>query len=544
MKIVLITDGSRPELFKQTLDSAKANAADWSRHQIYPVFDGTLEDQMAFQAAHGVLMGGTYVKSGVGAAKNRGTTLIPKPKPDDLLMFLDDDLYLLPGWDSAFEDTIAARELGGAPVTQLGGWRHPYHERGRQLGQGRKGGIYGVDAVTGNCFVIRWSDWIKYGPFPDNAIGPGQSEDFALSQRIKQGGGLVATLDPPVAIHCGLVNSDGEPATGWREMEDMITTQLAGLSAEMRDEILIMRPAPEGVTGPSYCRYEMSGDGQVYEHRYHNSGFDGLRVSKPHHIEIAEAHEKAAGIQPDTNPYPMVFFYPPEELRVGYEKRGNRPTQAEVAAEKLNAAVAEMGYEPTDLELMVPYGRTYEIDFTKPLSANIGSGQRRFESTPEMQWLNVDCVSRPPDQIPDIICDVGRERLPLADNTADFVVAHHLYEHYHLGEGDAMIAEAYRILKPGGSLLVFTPDLRKLAGRWLNGEIDDFTMMVQTFGAYQGLPGDDHHWGYSQESLKKALHSALPTKHDWSWLRKFDWREIPGADLARDWYIAAVECVK
>ena len=38
------------------------------------------------------------------------------------------------------------------------------------------------------------------------------------------------------------------------------------------------------------------------------------------------------------------------------------------------------------------------MDGTRSLAGlNIGSGQRRFESGPAMKWVNVDCVSRPPE---------------------------------------------------------------------------------------------------------------------------------------------------
>ena len=68
------------------------------------------------------------------------------------------------------------------------------------------------------------------------------------------------------------------------------------------------------------------------------------------------------------------------------------------------------------------------------IGLNIGSGQRKFTTVPEdMAWVNVDCVSRPPDQVPDLICNVGMEPLPYDDGTIDMVVLHQVLEHMHLG---------------------------------------------------------------------------------------------------------------
>jgi SAM-dependent methyltransferase len=274
MDIVLVTR-DRPELTVQTIRSMRENAADWSRHRLLVVFDGT-EGECQTSGVCGALHQFTGVGSrvfpvtakarlGVGGAKNFGADEFSKWRARDvnsgryervgeLLMFSDNDMYYLRNWDKALEAGIPAQPA--QQITQLGGWRHPFHHLGREVGQvlGAKwdegaiiyqaGSCREVDAVTGNCFVIRWSDWLRYGPFDANAIGPGQSEDFALSQKVRAGGGLVATLDPSVAIHCGLVNSDGEPAVGWREMEQMITEQLAAMPAKERDRVVIMRRAP------------------------------------------------------------------------------------------------------------------------------------------------------------------------------------------------------------------------------------------------------------------------------------------------------------
>ena len=49
------------------------------------------------------------------------------------------------------------------------------------------------------------------------------------------------------------------------------------------------------------------------------------------------------------------------------------------------------------------------------------------------------------------------ERLPFADNTFDYVAS--LANLEHLTNPDALLAEVYRVLKPGGSLLLTSPSI-------------------------------------------------------------------------------------
>jgi len=58
---------------------------------------------------------------------------------------------------------------------------------------------------------------------------------------------------------------------------------------------------------------------------------------------------------------------------------------------------------------------------------------------------------------PDIVCDFNAEGLgPVADGSQDFVVASHVLE--HLADPIGMLCEMHRVLRPGGTLLLFLPD--------------------------------------------------------------------------------------
>lgn len=170
---------------------------------------------------------------------------------------------------------------------------------------------------------------------------------------------------------------------------------------------------------------------------------------------------------------------------------------------------------------------------------NLGSGQRRFESvTGEIEWVNVDIISRPPDQVPDIVCDIKDLPAKFGHGNADYVVAHHIVEHWGLGEFPFRVC--YELLKPGGSLLIFIPDIKALAERWLSGEISDYIYGVNLMGAFQGLETDRHRWHYTRRTLSETL---LQTSQ-WTHVIPFDWRPIPNGNFAKDFWIMATEAVR
>ena len=169
------------------------------------------------------------------------------------------------------------------------------------------------------------------------------------------------------------------------------------------------------------------------------------------------------------------------------------------------------------------------------MNLNVGSGQRRFGKG----WVNVDLQVRSPEQIPDV--QAHGERLPFPHDSADFVVLHHVLEHYGCGEGMALLKECWKILKPGGSLLIFVPDVRQLAKRFLIRGISDQIYLTNIYGAYQGNEADRHKWGFTSESLRNFIGLAIAPG---SGMHFYDWREIPGADIAQDWWILSMECIK
>jgi len=174
----------------------------------------------------------------------------------------------------------------------------------------------------------------------------------------------------------------------------------------------------------------------------------------------------------------------------------------------------------------------------RKIGLNVGSGQRRFTSTAEVEWVNVDKLQRldRPNHVPDLVCEGNN--LPYGDGSVDYYVLHHCLEHEPQG-GGGLIEEAYRVLKPEGSLLIFLPDIWALAVRWLAGGISDYIYIVNLMGAYIDDEADRHKWHYTVESLTETVAERGFTRYF-----PFDWRTIPGSDCARDWWIMAMEVKK
>ena len=164
------------------------------------------------------------------------------------------------------------------------------------------------------------------------------------------------------------------------------------------------------------------------------------------------------------------------------------------------------------------------------LFINCGSGQRPFEKP----WTNVDIQEK---WKPDVVAD-WRDMPMFEDESAEIIVAHHTIEHVGCGEAKPFFLEACRILQPGGSLIITVPDLRTLAQRWMTGQIDDYLYFVNLMGAYNGDEADIHRWHYSFESLSTELAECRLNA------KRFDWRDIPGSSIARDWWVLGVEAVK
>ena len=159
---------------------------------------------------------------------------------------------------------------------------------------------------------------------------------------------------------------------------------------------------------------------------------------------------------------------------------------------------------------------------------NLGSGQKYLDG-----YVNVD-ISDDHGHKVDVIADVT-EPLPFDDNSADVIIAEHILEHVYLHKQEATLRDWFRVLKPGGRLIISVPNQRELAQAYLDGRINFFIYAVNKFGPYNGNDNDFHKWGFDEQELRERLGAI-----EWREIKQFNGNE----PLAMDWWILALEAIK
>jgi SAM-dependent methyltransferase len=174
------------------------------------------------------------------------------------------------------------------------------------------------------------------------------------------------------------------------------------------------------------------------------------------------------------------------------------------------------------------------------MRVNVGCGR-----TPTAGWLNLDAspsvaLSRLPTVVIRAAAALGlltREqaeftafcrthdirradaaRLPLTNGATDVVYSCHMLEHLDREDARAFLREAFRVLRPSGTIRIAIPDLARMVQEYVvAGDADTLvadTMLAATrprswrarFRAT--MSGDIHRWMYDGRSLTKALEAA------------------------------------
>lgn len=183
------------------------------------------------------------------------------------------------------------------------------------------------------------------------------------------------------------------------------------------------------------------------------------------------------------------------------------------------------------------------------IKINLASGQRPFQKP----WINIDKIKQFDGEGKQYALDYEADANDLnmfADESVDIIVAHHLVEHIAIHDLDNYIREWRRVLKPGGILAIFVPNLRDIDLAWLGlhpqgHTLNAFHHNVQTYGAYQGHIEDLHKWGYDEKELIDRIESE-GSKFGWAEIRNYQPSNplYENADIAQDWYILSKEFVK
>jgi SAM-dependent methyltransferase len=141
------------------------------------------------------------------------------------------------------------------------------------------------------------------------------------------------------------------------------------------------------------------------------------------------------------------------------------------------------------------------------IKLNLGCGDKIIEG-----YVNVDLVQERAGRQPDVICDV-RNLDVFSDNYCDEILAVHVVEHFWRWEVEAVIKEWFRVLKPGGKLILECPNLKTACEEFLNdpdkaslpGTEGQRTMWVFYGDPRWQDPLMVHRWGYTPNSLASLM---------------------------------------
>jgi len=144
----------------------------------------------------------------------------------------------------------------------------------------------------------------------------------------------------------------------------------------------------------------------------------------------------------------------------------------------------------------------------------LGSGAKLLEG-----WLNTDCSLVFPAPC---FVDVTRT-FPLKEGVCDYVFTEHLLEHLTFKEGQNLLRESLRVLKPGGRIRVACPDLQKIVGlygtpktesqmQYIKHSVDNAVGIPRVYSECFVINNAMRSWGhkflYDRPTLRMAMELA------------------------------------
>jgi predicted SAM-dependent methyltransferase len=146
------------------------------------------------------------------------------------------------------------------------------------------------------------------------------------------------------------------------------------------------------------------------------------------------------------------------------------------------------------------------------VKVNFGSGQYPF-----MDWTNVDLDPAAPHAVHmDAIAFLNEQ----ADNTVAEIYGGHFFEHLTHEQAQDFLAEAFRVLVPGGRLGLVVPDMREVLARYVMQTDDEAEYPHGKFWPLKDLDAvcglflygtcqdSQHRWSYDGYTLGRALTQA------------------------------------
>ena len=138
------------------------------------------------------------------------------------------------------------------------------------------------------------------------------------------------------------------------------------------------------------------------------------------------------------------------------------------------------------------------------MKLNLGCQVHYFDG-----WTNQDVVGDDANMKVDLVCDAAK--LPLEDASVDFIYAGHLVEHFYPDTLGAAIKEWNRVLKPGGKLVIVTPDCGSVFKDYAVGRIVSIEgVWQQVFGRiyHYDRESERHHIAFDRAQLLKMTNAT------------------------------------
>lgn len=167
-------------------------------------------------------------------------------------------------------------------------------------------------------------------------------------------------------------------------------------------------------------------------------------------------------------------------------------------------------YEDVDRRRRMSRSRKLLPDLAarRPLKLDLGGGYRRGTNG----WITVD-VSYECDLYWDL-----RFGIPFADDSVDAVYSSHLFEHLPYSDGQQLLREAVRVLKPGGSFSIVVPNAQLYIDHYVGARElpPEFFGWSQAFNGttridalnYIAYMAGEHQYLFDQENLLHILSAA------------------------------------
>ena len=131
------------------------------------------------------------------------------------------------------------------------------------------------------------------------------------------------------------------------------------------------------------------------------------------------------------------------------------------------------------------------------MKLNLGCGDDYIDG-----YINADLYAEKVDERFDA------KHIPYADNTFDELKAFHIIEHFHYFEGQEVLKEWHRVIKPGGRIHIETPDFLESCRMFVNSNDD---IRIQMYGHFFSTP-----WISGQQHLFLFTEAQLKTQLEWA----------------------------